>query len=77
MRRTLSEEHKKKIAESRAKFIGKKAPRYGQKWSQEQRIKHQLTAYHNREREKQLKMFLILYNQEWEKFQQQQKTKEY
>ncbi len=61
-----SEETKKKISNA---MKGKKHPRSGAEWTDEQRLKYSLTIYDKQQREQALKMFLIKHNSEWTQFQ--------
>jgi hypothetical protein len=63
-----SEETKNKIAASRKKYIGKKHPRFGAEWTDDQRAKYILTMHQRREEEKNIKMFLIKYDGLYRKF---------
>jgi hypothetical protein len=63
-----TEETKRKIAESRKKYIGKKHPRFGAEWTDEQRAKYILSMHHRREEERNIKMFLIKYDSLFRKF---------
>lgn len=64
-----SEDTKKKIAESRKKYVGKKHPRYGAEWTDEQRVKYMLTVQQKRQEEENLKLFLLKYQSEYLNFQ--------
>lgn len=68
-----SNETKAKIAASRRKYRGKKHPRFGATWTDEQRAKFILSVHQNKMEEKQIKMFLIKHNELFTKFQQQTK----
>jgi hypothetical protein len=61
-------ETKKKISDSRKLFTGKKHPRYGAEWNDDQRAKYILTMHHRRQEEKNIKMFLIKYDSLYRKF---------
>ena len=63
-----SEETKQKIAASRKKYIGKKHPRFGAEWTDDQRAKYILTMHQRRLEEKNIKMFLIKYDGLYRKF---------
>ena len=65
-----SEETKKKIAESRKKYVGKKHPRYGAEWSDDQRAKYILTMHQKRLEEQQVKSFLIKYDSQFRRFKE-------
>lgn len=64
-----TEETKKKIAESRKKYVGKNHPRYGAEWTSEQRVKYMLTLQARRQEEENIKMFLLKYHQQYLDFQ--------
>lgn len=66
-----SEETKRKISESRKKYVGKNHPRYGAEWTDDQRAKYILTMHQIREEDKRIKMFLIKYDSLYRKFQQE------
>ena len=51
---------------------GKRHPRFGAEWKNEQRIKFQLTMY-NRQREQLLLRMFLENNKEWEQFKQETK----
>jgi len=61
-------ETKKKISDSRKAFSGKKHPRYGAVWDDDQRAKYILTMHHRRQEEEKIKMFLIKYDSLYRKF---------
>jgi len=65
-----TEETKKKIAESRKKYIGKKHPRYGAEWTDEQRAKYLLTMHQRKLEDNQVKMFLIKYDSQFRRFKE-------
>jgi hypothetical protein len=65
-----TEETKRKIAESRKKYIGKKHPRYGAEWTDEQRAKYILTMHQRRLEDNQIKMFLIKYDSQFRRFKE-------
>jgi hypothetical protein len=73
--KTHSEETKKKIAESRKKYVGKKHPRYGAEWTDEQRAKFILTMHNKRLEDQKLKMFLIKYDSQFRRFKNNQTEK--
>lgn len=68
-----SEETKKKISESRKKYKGKKHPRYGATWTDEQKAKFILSMHQRAVEEKQIKMFLIKHNELYTKFLEKNK----
>ena len=70
-----TEETKKKISESRKKYKGKKHPRYGATWTDEQKAKFILSMHQRAVEEKRIKMFLIKHNELYTKFQEQQNKK--
>ena len=63
-----TEETKQKIAASRKKYIGKKHPRFGAEWTDDQRARYILTMHQRRLEEKNIKMFLIKYDGLYRKF---------
>lgn len=48
---------------------GKKHPRFGAEWTDEQRVKFQLTVYNRKLQEQLLKNFILQHNAAWEQFQ--------
>ena len=65
-----SQETKDRIAASRKKYVGKKHPRYGAEWSDDQRAKYTLTMHQKKFEEQQIKSFLIKHDSEFRRFKQ-------
>jgi hypothetical protein len=68
-------EAKKKISDARKLYIGKKHPRYGAEWTDEQRVKYMLTLQQRRVEEENIKLFLVKYQSQYLEFQQKNNKK--
>lgn len=64
-----TDETKLKIAESRKKYIGKKHPRYGAEWTDDQRVKYMMTLQQRKTEEENVKLFLLKYQEQYLQFQ--------